>query len=286
MNTTKPTDSTSQRSLIVNADDFGESQEINEGIVKTHSDGIVTSASLLTNMDGFEHALTCIQKNPTLDIGIHLNMHRGIPLTDARYLTKNHMFLRNIFRFTARVYSNPSRAREEITTEFEAQIQKALGHGVRISHLDTEKHLHTLPLVFSIVLTLAKKYNIPSVRLPYEKISLRMILNPAQAYKTAVMHFFAPRNKHLLKKSGLKSTNVFYGVSLSRRFTVLGLKNTLKGLRPGFTEISCHPGYTPKTNLGYIDAHREAELITLTDPALKQYVLKNGIVLSTFFDIR
>lgn len=281
-----PTDSSLQRYLIVNADDFGESQEINDGIVKTHTDGLVTSASLLTNMEGFEHALTCIQNNPRLDIGIHLNMHRGVPLTDARYLTRDHAFLRNIFHFTARVYCNPSRARKEITTEFEAQIQKALAHGVRISHLDTEKHLHTLPLVFGIILTLAKKYNIPSVRLPYEKISPRILLNPAQLYKTATMLLFAPRNTHLLKQSSLKSTHVFYGVSLSRRFTVLGLKNTLARLRPGFTEISCHPGYTPKSNHGYIDAHREAELTTLTNPELRQYVLENGIVLSSFFDIR
>ena len=281
-----PTDSTLQRHLIINADDFGESQEINDGIVKTHTDGIVTSASLLTNMEGFEHALTCIQDNPTLDIGIHLNMHRGTPLTDARYLTRDHMFLRNIFLFTARVYRSTSRAREEITAEFEAQIQKAIARGVRVSHLDTEKHLHTLPVVFKIVLTLAKKYSIPTVRLPYEQVSLRMLLNPAQVYKTAIMFFFAPRNRQLLKKSGLTSTNCFYGVSLSRRFTVLGLKNTIDRLRPGFTEISCHPGYAPQTNLGYIDTHREAELATLTDPKLKDHILKKAIVLSTFFDIR
>lgn len=280
------TTSTQTRNLIVNADDFGENEEITNGILEAHQNGIVTSASLLTNMHGFEHAITSIQHTPTLGIGIHLNMHRGTPLTTCTYLTHEGKFLRNIFRFTIRSYQNKKRAREEIAKEFDAQIQKAITAGIRISHLDTEKHLHTLPFVFQIVLELAQKYNIKRVRLPYEQVSFRVLLNPAQVYKTAIMIFFTPFNKRLLAKSFCKSTQYFYGVSLSRRFTVSNLKTVFNDLSPGFTEISCHPGYAPRSNLGYIDNHRTEELQTLTHPELKKYLLTKGIVLSTFFDIR
>ena len=36
-----------ERSLIVNADDFGLSPGVNAGVARTHEEGILTSASLM-----------------------------------------------------------------------------------------------------------------------------------------------------------------------------------------------------------------------------------------------
>ena len=72
-------------SLIVNADDFGLNKCVNRGIIKAFNNGIVTSASLLVNRNGYEDALKNISENPKLGIGIHLNVFRGKPLTNPKY---------------------------------------------------------------------------------------------------------------------------------------------------------------------------------------------------------
>jgi hypothetical protein len=47
--TRTPVKTRSERFLIVNADDFGMSDSVNRGIVDSHTEGVVTSASLLAH---------------------------------------------------------------------------------------------------------------------------------------------------------------------------------------------------------------------------------------------
>ncbi len=232
------TQKTTETFLIVNADDFGESKEVNDGIIEAHRNGIVTSASLLTNLSGYEHAISCIQTTPTLDIGIHLNVYRETPLTQCLHLTRSGKFFSNTLIFVFRCYTNKKCVQAEIRQEFEAQIQKAIASGITISHLDTDKHLHTLPFIFETLLFAAEKYNIPSVRLPYESFSLLTFFNPSQLYKNIIMGIFAPYNIYLLQKSTRRSPHHFYGVSFSKKFTVEHLKKFLTTLKPGVTELS------------------------------------------------
>ena len=47
---------TAPRSLIVNADDFGQSRGVNRGVIEAHERGIVTSASLMVRWPAAESA--------------------------------------------------------------------------------------------------------------------------------------------------------------------------------------------------------------------------------------
>ncbi|HMJ65052.1 MAG TPA: ChbG/HpnK family deacetylase, partial [Candidatus Binatia bacterium] len=57
---------TTKRRLIINADDFGRSTEINTAVIRAHAEGVLTSASLMVNEDGFEEAVAMARKHPTL----------------------------------------------------------------------------------------------------------------------------------------------------------------------------------------------------------------------------
>ena len=46
-----------RRSLIVNADELGLTEGINEGIVEVHARGIVTSTTMVANFWAFDHAV-------------------------------------------------------------------------------------------------------------------------------------------------------------------------------------------------------------------------------------
>jgi predicted glycoside hydrolase/deacetylase ChbG (UPF0249 family) len=60
--------------LIVNADDFGYSEGVNEGIVRAHVDGIVTSASLMVLRPGAARAAVLAKDHEELAVGLHFDL--------------------------------------------------------------------------------------------------------------------------------------------------------------------------------------------------------------------
>lgn len=269
--------------LIVNADDLGLNLEVNEGIIKGFKNGIVTSASLLVNREGFSDALKKIKENPGLDIGLHLNIFRGGPVSSLKFMVKKDgNMIGNILLFIFKIIRNKKLAGREIYQEFEAQIKKALENGVVISHLDTEKHIHMFPFVFGIVVDLAKKYNIKAVRFPFESQWAFSFPYPRQAPKLFFGKFFCRISKRMLKASGLKAPDYFYGVSLSGRYTEKNFKRFLGILKPGVSELSCHPGLAGRRAYYYIDRFRQDELNVLTAESVKKFLAEKGISLANF----
>ena len=64
--------SSPQRRLIVNADDFGASEEVNEAVIRAFKEGVLTSTSLMVTGAAAEHAVKLAKENPGLAVGIHL----------------------------------------------------------------------------------------------------------------------------------------------------------------------------------------------------------------------
>lgn len=64
----------SQKKLIVNADDFGQSNGINAGIIKAHEHGIVTSASLMVRYPAASAAAMYAKNNLQLGVGLHIDL--------------------------------------------------------------------------------------------------------------------------------------------------------------------------------------------------------------------
>ena len=57
------------KKIIINADDFGYSKENNEAIKLGYESGIITSTSLIVNLEGFENAVfEVFPKIPQIDI--------------------------------------------------------------------------------------------------------------------------------------------------------------------------------------------------------------------------
>lgn len=62
-----------ERYLIFNGDDFGASRGINDGILRSHTEGVLTSTSLMVNMPATEEAADLARDLPKLSVGIHVN---------------------------------------------------------------------------------------------------------------------------------------------------------------------------------------------------------------------
>jgi predicted glycoside hydrolase/deacetylase ChbG (UPF0249 family) len=138
------------KKLVVNADDFGRSSPINQGIIEAHQKGIVTSASLMTDREGFEEAVRLAKAHPRLGIGLHLDL-------DSFFEVEH-----GVGRLVA--YKEPSPPLEAIARETERQIQKAQATGIPIQHVDGHHHAHLRPELFATVAALTAKYKIKVIR--------------------------------------------------------------------------------------------------------------------------
>lgn len=280
--------------IIINADDFGLSDSINQGIIKAYREGVLTSASLMVNMPGFENAVNFLKNNSGLDIGLHINLFRGkplIPFCEIRTLTdENGSFLQSVFKIVKRIYQKKL-SLFELELECDAQMKKALDSGIKITHIDSEKHLHLLSHVYKIVVKLARKYGINKIRnineYPYIArfmLDRNHILNSSLC-KAMALQVLSMRVKKINYINYINSTDYSFGLLGS--MTLNKYERLFNYLKDGTTEILCHPGYIdedwrrPPLNREryYVNINREEELSALLSPVLKEMIRKLNIEL-------
>ena len=80
--------------LIINADDFGLSESINDGIIKGINEGCITDTTLMVNTPYTKDAIDKALKNNISCIGLHINFSKGKPIISNTNLTdENGYFL-------------------------------------------------------------------------------------------------------------------------------------------------------------------------------------------------
>lgn len=88
-----------KKRVIINADDFGYSDERNKGIVESFVSGVVSSVSLLVNGSSALDAIRLAEEN-AIPLGLHLNLTEGLPIRKAKNtLTDKSGFLRGKMGF-------------------------------------------------------------------------------------------------------------------------------------------------------------------------------------------
>lgn len=259
--------------LIVNADDFGFTRDVNEGIVEAHRNGILTATTLMANGDAFDHALQLAREAPTLDIGCHLVLVQGRSTLDPSRLLP--ATVKDLIKALLRRDLN-------IFDELEAQIQKIARAGIRPTHIDTHKHTHLLPPVLDVVARLAYQYRIPWVRRPFDFAieSHGDILKSAMALG---MRATNPGFRRL--RLPVRTTDHFAGFQLTGSLNVRSLIRTLEALPEGLTEIMCHPGKLgPELRAAptRLKESRAIELAALTSPEVRALIQRRGIELVNY----
>jgi predicted glycoside hydrolase/deacetylase ChbG (UPF0249 family) len=274
--------------LIVNADDLGVSERVNDGIVQAHRSGIVTAASLMASGRGFDHAVQCCRRAPELDVGVHLTLVAEKPLQpkessltgdDGRLPPTIGVFLRRCLAGAIRM--------TDIQAELSAQIERVLDHGLRPTHLDSHQHVHALPGIAQLVLRLSDRYRIPFVRVPVEepRIDRPLSLHAASRWSGAM----ALRTSWMLARLSGARTPVgrrlrFLGFTEGGRLTRTRLHRLLRTLRPGRTyELMCHPGFAPdEPDIQRWRYRHEQELRALTSAWIRSEIAARGIRLIGF----
>ena len=170
--------------LIVNADDFGHSKEINMAIAEAFKNGWITTASIMPNMSGFEEACSIYYElNLCERLGVHLNLTEGRPLTESIRRMKNFCDLDGFFSFKLPMNTIflSDEIRHVIRVELDAQILACLKKGIYPTHINSHHHVHTIWPIGTEIIALAKKYGIPGIR-PSRNIGNGIVLYK-QLYK-------------------------------------------------------------------------------------------------------
>ena len=210
--------------FILNADDFGLSEAHNRAVFEGYKAGVLTSASLCVNGDGFDEAVKIAAECPNLGLAVHLNIMEGKSLTECPLLTDSCGVFNRGYGYLLFAQFD-KKLLKQIEEEFRAQIEKALGC-VKIDHLDSHVHTHGIPSIFKIVCKLAKEYDIPYVRtqfeVPYFVPGVK--LEPVNLVKVLLLNFFTLQNRHVAKKFNLKTNNNLIGVG----YTAMMSTDTVK----------------------------------------------------------
>ena len=234
--------------VIFNADDFGFTRDVNEGIVEAHRHGVLTATTLMANGEAFDHAVACARETPTLDIGVHLVMVQGQSVArpgQAMPATLQELAFA-LLRRQIPVYD-----------EAAAQVRKILAAGIRPSHIDTHKHTHLFPPVLDAVVRVAKEFGIPWIRRPL------VAKTPA----------------------GLRTTDRFTGFRATGRLDEATMIAMLEKLPEGLTEFMCHPGKCGAELQGAatrLKESRAVELAALTSPEVRRVIERRGIRLTDY----
>jgi predicted glycoside hydrolase/deacetylase ChbG (UPF0249 family) len=272
--------------LVINADDFGLCESVNKGIVEAHTKGVLTSTTIMTNMPAAEQAVELAKKLPNLGVGVHLNLTNGTPLCqdDSLKLLLNAEGNFGLSPGKLAIASLISgKARAAIEAELAAQIQWLIDRGVKPTHLDSHKHIHSFPLVFRIVCRLARRFAIPTMRYTFEPkqvCNLPWPVTDRESRKRAsLVRTMAKLNRW--QTSAFFKTDALWGVAHTGNinvnfFRAVSLYNTA-----ATAELMTHPGYAygldaTRTRLV---KQREVELEALCSEKTKQYFKEAGIKL-------
>jgi hopanoid biosynthesis associated protein HpnK len=272
--------------LIVNADDFGWSEAVTDGILQAHRRGVLTSTTLMANLPGAEKALERARREaPRLAIGLHLNLTEGEPLStrrEAAELLDGEGRLRRPLMAIARRVRFSLKARDAAEKELERQILWAREHGLRPSHLDSHKHVHLMPALLPTVIALAQRHGIPAIRTTVEAplAGLAGFLPEAwgprerlrQWLQAKLAHRWGVKARRQVRAAGLATTDWFFGIRATGGISADLILHLLRHAPAGTGELMLHPGLadTSPERLSRLNESRPLELVAACDERIRR----------------
>ena len=281
------------KKLIVNADDFGLHTLINQGIIKGHREGFITSTSIMPSADAYEEAVELAKANPKLGIGIHLTLVGGVKSVLPKeqvssLLDSEGRFLPDYVAFAKRFYTGGVKG-SELEAELRAQIEKALASGLNITHIDSHQHTHVLPGMNGLVRKLCNEYNIKRERIPKEGYTFSGGFQAGLGRKIGRcgLSFCAALAASGADKDGIKHPDYFFGMLAGGHLNAELVGNIIRALPEGVSEIMTHPGLetAPLAKLYAWHYTWETELASYLDESNKALIKERNVQLVSFENI-
>jgi chitin disaccharide deacetylase len=273
---------TPTRRLIVNADDFGRSQSINQAVARAHREGILTTASLMVNEPAADEAVRLARENPKLGVGLHLTLVCGIAALPAARIPHladaNGRFSENPVSAGCRYFFNAA-CKEELRAEIELQVAKFHATGLVLDHVNGHLNLHLHPTVFRILIDNAQPWGIRAMRLTRDLFFLNARLAsgqwPYRLSHAAIFGLLSARARPSLAGQNIRHTAAVFGLLQNARVDSDYIAKLLPRLPAGDSELYSHPSLDQFKN----------EFDALINPDIRNLPERLGIRLIRYQDL-
>ena len=276
--------------VIIHNDDFGLNYGFSYAIHNCFIKGVTTSTSLRVNGTAYDHSVKKIlPKINKIGLGLHLN------LTDGKNYKS---FIKILFATIVKRRKTLNWVQKEFEKQFLQTIQK---DKLKIDHIDSESHIHMIPPIFKIAVSLCRKYKVGFIRNSNEnyyltgdlKTDLKPFIN-SNIIRFLVLKCFAFINQKTLKDHELKTSDCFYGIlhtgEMNQPAFLGALRNALKN-NYQLVEILSHPAIKTDKDRNFTSPfikkytakiEREIEAGVLKSQEVKRFIRKNKIKLVNF----
>ena len=272
--------------MIVTADDFGLSEEVNEAVETAHRCGILSAASLMVAGAAAAEAIARARRLPNLHVGLHLVLVEGRPaLAPERIpdlVDANGSLRTDMARLGLDLALRP-RIRRQLAAEITAQFDAFSASGLVLDHVNAHKHFHLHPLVAQDIIRIGKRFGVSAIRVPIEPADVVTAIESGNAaWAARMLGVWGCVLRRQARVAGMACPDAVFGLAWSGAMTVSRLIGLLTCLPSGVVEIYCHPA-TADNFAGSAPGYRyREEFAALTDPACIAAVRRSGYVLGGY----
>jgi len=275
------------RAVIFHVDDAGMSHDSNMGTKKAIENGVASSLSIMMPCSWVPECAAWLRENPKVDAGIHLTLtaewkhYRWGPVAGASAvpgLVDEGGYLWDSVPDVA-AHATP----DEVEAEMRAQIDKAIAMGIQPTHLDSHMGTCFQPQFIERYVKVGIEKNIPV-----------LMVGGHMQHIGAEAGQFKPLLRALSAQVWMAGLPVIDDLVTQptrakdyaeRKKELLAL---LDNMKPGITEIIVHCT-DPTEVFSHISgsgATRRAEMRLMTDPEVKAFIEAEGIVLTTWRELK
>ncbi len=275
------------KAVIFHVDDAGMSHNSNMGAIKAIEDGVATSLSIMMPCSWVPEMAAHVKAHPQVDAGIHLTLtaewknYRWGPvvgkpavpgLVDADgYLWHN----------VADVVAHATA--DEVETEIRAQIDKALAMGIKPTHLDSHMGTCFRPEFIDRYVKVGIEKQIPILMMGGHMQYIGAEAGPLRPLVQSIAQKVWDAGLPVIDDLVTQPTRAKdYG---QRKAELIEL---LRDIQPGITEIIVHCTVQTEvfSHISGSGPTREAELRLLTDADIKAFIESEGIILTTWRELK
>ena len=249
--------------LIINGDDFGITHACNLAIMDCFYQGVMTSASMMTNMPYAKEAARLWKDNSKLSVGLHLNLTVGYPLCEnlKTLINDDGTFNKKILKASSEDIDI-----EELRLECQNQMNKFIELTGRLpDHINSHHGIESIPGGAIVLQELAVKYDLP----------IRELTHLPQSGKVEyITNYVIP-----LKRLSVNPPQD------PKEIMDLFTNEDIKG--DGYFEWLGHPGYVDWNlmQLSGLTLGRCADANCFCSPIIKEWIKENNIELISYIDL-
>lgn len=274
------------RRLIVSADDFGLSEEVNEAIEIAHRDGLLSTASLMVAGPASADAVRRAKKLPDLRVGLHLVVIEGdsaLPgATIPAIATPDDRFGTSQLGLGVSYFFRPA-ARRALAREIEAQFRAFLSSGLPLDHANAHKHMHLHPTVGRMLVETGLHYGLRHVRTPIEPPGP---LSEAElhfdSFGAAALRRWCAVLRAQIARAGMTTNESCFGLAWSGQMLPGRVAGLVRALPEGLSEMYFHPALEQNALLRRLmpEYDQRGEFDALVSTEMREAVCASGVTLT------